>query len=43
MCDKAVDTCPSTIKFFPECIMTQERCNKGVNRSLFVFVSIPDQ
>ena len=26
MCDKAVDTYPSTIKFVPECFMTQEMC-----------------
>ena len=33
----------STIKFVPECIMTQEMCNKAVNRCFFVFGSIPDQ
>ena len=32
MCDKAVSTYPSTIKFVPECFMTQEMCNKAVNR-----------
>ena len=30
MCDKAVNTYPSTIKFFPECFMTQEMCVKAV-------------
>ena len=31
MCDKAVDTYPSTIKYVPECFMTQEMCDKAVN------------
>ena len=43
MCDKAVSTYPSTIKFVPECFMTQEMFDKAVNRCFFVFNSIPDQ
>ena len=40
MCDKAVDTCPSTIKFVPKCFIAQEMCDKAVNRCYFVFYSI---
>ena len=29
-CDKALDTYPSTIKFFPEFFMTQEMCDRAV-------------
>ena len=43
MCDKAWNTYPSTIKFVPECFMTQEMCNKAVNICFFVFVSISNQ
>ena len=43
MCDKAVNTYPSTIRFVPEYLMTQEMCDKAVNRCFFVFVSIPNQ
>ena len=32
MCDKAVDTYRSTIKFVPDCLMTQEMYDKAVNR-----------
>ena len=35
MCDKAVDTYPSTIKFVPECVMTQEMCDITVNICFF--------
>ena len=28
MCDKAVDTYPSTIKFVPECFVTQKMCDQ---------------
>ena len=42
MCDKAVDTYPSTIKFVPECHKTQEMCNNAVNRCFLVFNSILD-
>ena len=35
MCDKAVNTYPSTINFAPECFMTQEMCDKAVNRRFF--------
>ena len=34
------------LKFVPECFMThmtQEMCDKAVNRCFFVFHSIPDQ
>ena len=37
MCDKAVDTYPSTINFVSECFMTQEMCNKVVN-SCFLYL-----
>ena len=43
MCDKAVDTHPSTIQFVSECCKTQKMCYKAVNRCFFVFDSIPDQ
>ena len=43
LCDKAVSTNPSTIKFAPECFMIQEMCEKAVRRCFFVFVYIPDQ
>ena len=39
MCDKAGNTYPSTINFVPECFMPKERCNKAVNKYLFVFES----
>ena len=41
MCDKAVNTCPSTIKFVPEFYKTQKVCNKWVKICFFVFDSIP--
>ena len=40
MCDKAVDSYPSTIKFVPEYNKTQERCNKAVNRWFFLIIII---
>ena len=43
MCDKAVNTYPSTIKRVPKCFMTQEMCGKAANRYIFVFHSIPDR
>ena len=43
MCDKTVNTYPSTIKFVPECFMTQEMRDKTVNICFFVFDSIPNQ
>ena len=43
MCDKAVDTYPSTTKFFPECYKTQKICHRAVQRCFFVFDSIPDK
>ena len=42
MCDKTVNTYPSTIKFVPEFFMTQEMCDKAVNRCFFVFDSISE-
>ena len=36
MCDKAVNTHPSTIQFVPECYKTQEMFDKAVNSSVFV-------
>ena len=38
MCDKAVDTYPSTIKFVPECFMTQEMSDKLVNIYLLYLI-----
>ena len=35
MCDKAVSTYPSTIKFVPGCYKTQEMCDKTDN-SFFI-------
>ena len=43
MCDKAVDTYPSTIKFVPECYKTQEMCHRTVHRCIFVIDSLPDK
>ena len=40
ICDKSVNTYSFTIKFVPECFMTQEICDKVVNRK---FDSIPNQ
>ena len=42
MCDKAVSTYSSTMKFVPECIMTKEMCSKAVSRCFFLFDYIPD-
>ena len=42
MCDKAVNTYLTTVKFVSESYKTQEVCNKTVNRCFFVFDSIPD-
>ena len=41
MCDKVVNSYPSTIKFVPECI--QKMCDKAVNKCFFKFDSNPDQ
>ena len=32
MCNRAVNTYPSTVNFVPQCFMTQEMCDKEVNR-----------
>ena len=37
MCDKEVNTYPSTIKFISQCVMTQEMCDKAMNR-YFLFL-----
>ena len=37
MCDKAVSTYPSTIKFVSECVMTQEMCDKTVKK-IFLYL-----
>ena len=42
MCNKAVDTSPSVIQFFPECCKTQEMCDKVVDTSLPVLKFLPD-
>ena len=41
-CDKALDTYPSTVRFFPESFMTQEMCDRAVIIWFFVFDSILD-
>ena len=41
MCEKAVDTHPSTIKYVSECYKAQEMCDKAVNTWFFVFDAIP--
>ena len=43
MFDKTVSIYTSTTKFIPECVMTQEMCDKAVNRCFFVFYSITNQ
>ena len=40
---KDISTYPSTIKFVPEYFMTQEICDKAVNRCIFVFDFIPEK
>ena len=42
MCDKAVDTYPSTLEFVPECFMIQEMCDKAVVSCFVIFDSNPD-
>ena len=43
MCDKPVDTHPSTKRFVTKCYKFQEMCDKAVKRCFFLFDSIPDQ
>ena len=38
MCDKAVDTHPTILKFVPDCYKAQEICDKAVNRWVFLYV-----
>ena len=38
MCHKAVNTYPSTIKFVLKCFMTQEMCDKAVNRCFLYLI-----
>ena len=38
MCDKAVDTHPSTIQFVPECYKPQEECDKAINRCFLYLI-----
>ena len=38
MCDKTVNTQPSTIKLVLECCMTQEICYKAVNKCIFLYL-----
>ena len=41
MCDKAVNTYPSTKFFFPDCLMTQKMFIKAVNRCfLYLILSL---
>ena len=43
MCDKVVNSYPSTIKFVPECIMTKEICGTVVSDDPFSVVYCPDK
>ena len=43
MCDEAIGTRLSTIKFIFECYKTHEMCYKAVYRCFYVFYSLPDQ
>ena len=43
ICDKAVNTHPSTIQFVPECYKIQEMCDESAFFFFFVFDSISDQ
>ena len=43
MCDKAVNTYPSTIELVLECYKVQKICDKAFNKCLFVFDCILDQ
>ena len=44
MCDKAVDTYPSTIEFAPECNeWNSEMCQRAAQTCFFVVDSIPDK
>ena len=43
MCDKAVNTYPSTIKFVPEWFMAQKMCDEQLIDVFFVLDSILDQ
>ena len=43
MCNKAVNTYPSTTRFVPDCCKTQEMCDKTVNTCFNVFHSVSDQ
>ena len=42
MCDKAVNTHPSALKFVPEGYKTQEVRDKPVNRCFLCIFPIPD-
>ena len=42
MCNKAVDTCPSTIQFVTEYNEIQEMSYKAVNTCFFIFDSLPE-
>ena len=43
MCDKAVDTHPTSIKFVSECYKYQEMCCRAVHGFFFFFDYNPDQ
>ena len=36
MCDEAVNTCHSTMKFVPDCYKTQEMCDEAVSEDPFM-------
>ena len=42
MCDKAVNTYPSTVQLVPDQFKTQRMCDKADNSCPFVFDSVSD-
>ena len=42
MCDKAVNTHPSTIKFVSKCFMTRGMCDKAINVFLYLILLLID-
>ena len=42
ICDKAVNTYPSTIQFVSDCYKTQEMCDEAFNKYFIEFIDVPD-
>ena len=42
ICDKAVNTYPSTIQFVSDCYKTQEMCDETFNKYFIEFIDVPD-